>query len=280
MQSFTSPRSGTLTYTRAGKGDPLVCVPGGPLLSADYLGDLGGLTRHAELILFDPPGSLPGDDTDAAALRCDLVVEDLEALRQHLGLDRVALLGHSAGANIVLRYAERHGEHVERLLLVTPSTRSVGLDISDADRSAVARSRAGEPWYDTAAAALVRIQAGEATEDDWNDIAPFSHGRWDDAAAEYEAAMNSARNPRAAAAFGAEGAFDPPVTRQALGALHTPVTIVAGSVDVGLPLPVAQEFVDLFLHATLEVQLGAGHFPWVDDSHAFLDIAVKALARG
>lgn len=280
MQSFISPRIGTLTYTRVGHGQPVICVPGGPLLPADYLGDLGGLSQHAELILFNPPGSLPGDATDAAALRCDLIVEDLEALRHHLALDHVTLLGHSAGANIVARYAERYGEHVQRLVLVAPSTRAVGLGISNADRSAVARSRAGEPWYADAAAALARIQADEATDTDWNAIAPFTHGRWDDDVAQYEAAMNAARNPRAAAAFGADGAFDPPTTKEALAELHAPVTVIAGAVDVGLPLPAMQQLVDLFPHAILQVQSGAGHFPWVDDPHAFVETGSKALIGG
>ncbi|MGU3411425.1 alpha/beta fold hydrolase [Microbacterium sp. M1A1_1b] len=279
MQSFASPRGGTRTYRRTGHGTPLVCVPGGPLLSAEYLGDLGGLARYAELVLFNPPGSLPDDDTQAADLRCDRIVDDLEELRQHLGLDRVALLGHSAGANIVLRYAERFGKHVDRLVLVTPSTRAVGLDIADDDRSAVARSRAGEPWYDVAAAALARIQADEATDDDWDAIAPFSHGRWDAAAAEYDAAMDAARNPAAAAAFGAAGAFDPPSTREALAQLDVPVTVIAGAVDVGLPRPVLRQFVDLFPRATLAVQDGAGHFPWVDDPDAFVELARSALSR-
>ncbi|MCM3522596.1 MULTISPECIES: alpha/beta fold hydrolase [unclassified Curtobacterium] len=277
MQSFTSPRVGTLTYTRIGHGEPVICIPGGPLLPADYLEDLGGLSQHAELILFNLPGALPGVVTDAAALRCDLIVQDLEALRQYLALDRVTLLGHSAGANIVARYAERYGEHVKRLVLVAPSTRAVGLNISDADRSAVARLRAGESWYAEAAAALARIQADEATDTDWNAIAPFTYGRWNDGVAQYEAAMNTARNPRAAAAFGADGAFDPPTTREALAELRAPVTVIAGGVDVGLPLPVMQQLVDLFPHATLRVQDGAGHFPWVDDPHAFVESARTAL---
>lgn len=69
--------------------------------------------------------------------------------------------------------------------------------------------------------------------------------------------MSAARNPRAAAALGADGAFDPPLTRHALAELRAPVTVIAGGVDVGLPLSVMQQLVDLFPYATLKV-----HFPW------------------
>jgi pimeloyl-ACP methyl ester carboxylesterase len=88
------------------------------------------------------------------AYRCDNVAEDLEALRQNLGLERLDLFGHSAGANIVLRYAEYHPERVSRLVLVTPSTRAVGIEITDEARSEVARSRATEPWFTDAFATL------------------------------------------------------------------------------------------------------------------------------
>jgi pimeloyl-ACP methyl ester carboxylesterase len=110
-------------------------------------------------------------------------------------------------------------------------------------------------------------------------MAPFSHGRWDDAAAAFNARMDAERNPRAAAAFGADGAFDPGATRAALSALDVPVTIIAGAVDVGLPVVTMAELAGLFPAADLVVQAGAGHFPWVDDPRQFAALAGAALAR-
>lgn len=277
MPSFITTRNTRLSYSRSGLGQPLVCVPGGPLLPATYLGNLGGLDQYAELVLFNPPGSDSADKHDVVSYRCDGVSEDLEALRLHLGLQTLSLLGHSAGANIVLRYAERYPENVERLLLVAPSTRAVGIDITDDARSAVAQTRAHEPWYEPAAAALTHIQAGEASGQDWEAIAPFSFGRWDRAAATYNAQMDAARNPVAAAAFGTEGAFDPPATRAALAALNVPVTILAGAVDIGLPISTMEELAALFPAADLVVQDGSGHFPWIDNPQAFVAMASHAL---
>jgi proline iminopeptidase len=274
MQAFVTPRGTRVGYHRRGHGPPLVCVPGGPLLPTEYLGDLGGLDRYAELIYFSALGS---DPAHPGALRCDSVVDDLEALRDQLHLDRLDLLGHSAGANVVLRYAERYPKRVGRLLLVTPSTRAVGITISDDARSAVARSRAGEPWYEPAAAALARIQAGDPRTTDWASINPFSYGRWDSAAAEHAAHMDASRNPLAAAAFGAEGAFDPPATRAAMTELDVPVTVLAGAVDVGLPLASLSELAGLFPNAELVVQPAAGHFPWVDGPEAFTALARAPL---
>jgi pimeloyl-ACP methyl ester carboxylesterase len=278
MPSFITSRNTRLSYSRNGQGQPLICVPGGPLLPATYLGDLGGLDQYAELVLFNLPGSDSAHERDLAFYRCDSVAEDLEELRQHLGLQALRFFGHSAGANIVLRYAELHPENVERLLLVAPSTRAVGIDITDDARSAVAQSRAREPWYERAAAALSRIQAGKASDQDWDAIAPFSFGRWDQAAAAYSAEMDATQNPVAVAAFGAEGAFDPPATRAALATLNVPVTILVGAVDIGLPVGTMEELAALFPAADLVVQDGSGHFPWIDSPHEFVALASHALS--
>ena len=46
------------------------------------------------------------------------VVEDLEALRQHLKQDRLVLLGHSWGGMLAMAYAVAHPERVDRLILI------------------------------------------------------------------------------------------------------------------------------------------------------------------
>ena len=53
MAQFTSYDGATLAFRRAGAGRPLVCLPGGPGRTPDYLGDLGGLDAWRELILPD-----------------------------------------------------------------------------------------------------------------------------------------------------------------------------------------------------------------------------------
>jgi proline iminopeptidase len=42
----------------------------------------------------------------------------LDALRRHLGVDKVDLLGHSWGGYLVMAYTARHREHVGRLIVV------------------------------------------------------------------------------------------------------------------------------------------------------------------
>jgi hypothetical protein len=59
MAQFTSYDGTKLAFRRAGTGRPLVCLPGGPGRTPDYLGDLGGLGAWRELIL--PDTRAPGN---------------------------------------------------------------------------------------------------------------------------------------------------------------------------------------------------------------------------
>ncbi|MGA5763231.1 alpha/beta fold hydrolase [Nonomuraea bangladeshensis] len=266
MPTFAAHDGTTLAYHVHGSGGrPLVCLPGGPQASA-YLGDLGGLSAHRRVITLDLRGT--GDSAtpaDAATYRCDRQAEDVEALRAHLGEDRLDLLGHCGGANLAVRYAARHPARIARLVLITPSTRAVGVDIAGEARREVARSRAAEPWFAEAYAALERITAGEGRPGDGSLIAPFTYGRWDAPARAHHADGERRLSREAAAGFGAEGAFDPAATRAALKALDAPVLVLAGEVDVAGPPAAMSEVAGLFPRAELVVQPSAGHFPWLDD---------------
>lgn len=55
------------------------------------------LTDTMQLIYVDQRGCGFSDDAPEETLHIDYNVEDLEALREHLGLDRVWILGHSYG---------------------------------------------------------------------------------------------------------------------------------------------------------------------------------------
>ncbi|MGP4051749.1 alpha/beta fold hydrolase [Streptomyces sp. 2A115] len=267
MPTFSAPDGTRLAYRTTGDGDPVVCVPGGPT-DSHYLGDLGGLSAHRRLIVPDlrgTGGSAIPEDT--SSYRCDRMVDDVEALRAHLGLPRMDLLGHSAGANIASQYAARHPKNVGKLALIGPGTRAVGIEITGETRRELARLRKNEPWFPAAFAALEAITEG--TGSDWEAVAPFFCGRWD-AAARQHYADGRPSNKEAVALFAAEGAFTPETTRAALAAREAPVLLLTGEFDLNSPPRSAAEFAELFPAATLVVQPGAGHYPWLDDAERFV----------
>ena len=94
MPQFASYDGTKIGYRVLGEGAPLVCLPGGPGRTCEYFGDLGGLGTSRQLIMPDTRGTGESEDAaDPSSYRCDRLVGDVEALRAHLSLDRVDVLG-------------------------------------------------------------------------------------------------------------------------------------------------------------------------------------------
>ena len=214
MAQFTSYDGTKLAFRRAGSGGPLVCLPGGPGRTPDYLGDLGGLGAWRELILPDTRGT--GESAapaDPVTYRCDLLARDVEALRAELGLERFDLLGHSAGGSVALRYAGAYPERIGHLVLLSPGMGPLGLEVTDAQQQAAMLRRSGEPWYQEARAAAQAADAGDGSAETRLRYMPFFYGRWDDAARAHALVGFSERARAVQAGFYAPGGFDPPATR-------------------------------------------------------------------
>ncbi|TCO49463.1 pimeloyl-ACP methyl ester carboxylesterase [Kribbella antiqua] len=275
MARFAAPDGVELTYHLLGEGEPLVCVPGGMLASA-YLGDLGGLSAHRQLVLLDLRGTGESDGPgDPQNWRCDRQVSDVEALREHLGLEKLTLLGHSAGASLVTRYAAEHPERIAKLVLATPGTRSVGIDVTADRRRQVLERRKDEPWYPEVSAAFEAIQTGEGA--DWQALNPMSYARWDADAKAHQAFEDTLANYEALGSFNSRDAFDPAATRAALTKLEAPALILAGALDWGTDTIAAEEFAGLFPNAQFTVLPGVAHHPWLDDPQGFLDTVLAFL---
>lgn len=272
MPKFSAYDGTELAYHLKGEGPLLVCLPGGPLRASAYFGDLGGLTAHRQLVLLDLRGS--GDSSapdDPSSYRCDRLVDDVEALREHLGLDRIDLLAHSAAGDLALLYAARHPGRLNSLTLLTPVAQAAGIVITDQERRDAAELRRDEPWYAQARAALDKLLDGDDSPELYAAIRPFAYGRWDAAAQELAARSATERaGAEAAAQYWAEGAFDPPATAAALAAVDVPVLVLAGELDSEPGADRARELAALFPYGEVAVQRGAAHFPWLDDADAFV----------
>ena len=154
---FTTPEGLTLSFERRGTGPLLVCHPGGPGGSAAEFRDFAGLDDTFELVLLSPRGSHGSDPADDYALSS--YVRDLEALREHLGVEQLDLLGFSHGGTVAIAYAAAFGSRIRRLLLV--DTLAVWGDESQAAMNEGVEKRRDQPWFAAAAQAIEEEQAGE-----------------------------------------------------------------------------------------------------------------------
>ena len=157
IEIFTTPAGLTLSYERRGSGPLLVCHPGGPGGSAAEFRDFAGLDDTFELVLLSPRGSHGSDPADDYALASYVV--DLEALREHLGVEQIDLLGFSHGGIVAMAYAAAHPERVRRLVLA--ATLAVWNDEAEAAMQRTMESRRDEPWFAEAQRAIEEEQAGE-----------------------------------------------------------------------------------------------------------------------
>jgi proline iminopeptidase len=106
----------------SGKSIPLVLVNGGPGLDHMYLHTSTAwdmLARNRRIIFYDQRGngrSSPLKEGQSCTLADQ--IDDLEALRAHLDLEKMILLGSSWGGYLSMAYAARHPERVAGLILV------------------------------------------------------------------------------------------------------------------------------------------------------------------
>jgi proline iminopeptidase len=99
-----------------GQGTPLLLMHGGPGLDHTTLSSLEPLADQFTLIFYDHRGN--GRSTGAVqSMTWENLTADADALRDTLGFDRWAVLGHSFGGCVALEYALRYPERLSHLLL-------------------------------------------------------------------------------------------------------------------------------------------------------------------
>ena len=106
-----------LWSAQVGHGAPLIVCHGGPGLW-DMFGSLAdSLAGDVRVIRWDQRGG--GRSERRGPYSMARSVGDLDAVRSSLGRDRVAVLGHSWGATLALRYALDHPDRVSALIYVS-----------------------------------------------------------------------------------------------------------------------------------------------------------------
>lgn len=102
-------------------GNVLIAVHGGPGMSSGYMVGLEQIAGDKlAVVTYDQRGT--GGSTspseDPANYTLIKYVEDLEAVRQAVGVERVHLFGHSWGGIVAMRYATVHPQKVHSIVLM------------------------------------------------------------------------------------------------------------------------------------------------------------------
>lgn len=275
-----------LFYRTVGGGrDTVVVLHGGPGLNMDYFAaDLEPMAAQNTLIFYDQRGT--GGSTlvtDSAELDAQRFVDDLEAIREHFGLERMTILGHSWGAGLAALYAIRYPDRAGRLIIVggIPLQQHLlvrAFEQLDASRDSTERRRMRE-WYEARLANPGDAEACRAYYTLWFrpffvDTAAARRSRGDFCAGTQEARRNKIASVDRFT-MASVGEWD---WRESLRAVFAPALMIHGSADV-LPLDAVREWAATLPNARLLVLEGVGHFPYLEMPDEFFP-AVDEFIRG
>ena len=131
-----------IAHTVTGGGEPLLVTPGWVShQELEWQGPSGDFHRHLaqgrQLILFDGRGTgLSDRRVDDVSIQAHL--KDLEAVVEHLGLERFALFSVSQWTPAAIIYAAQHPEQISKLVLYAPFCES--FITSSGERDALGRA--------------------------------------------------------------------------------------------------------------------------------------------
>lgn len=273
----------TLRYRVAGEGPVLLMQAPGWGIGSEVYASLAPLERFFTVVMYDPRGSIGAPEEPPAKLHVGTFVDDLEALRDHLGLASFALAGHSHGGLIALHYALRHPGRVSSLVLLGaqlvgihdhPEEVNGEVDPAEvpelADAFAYLESIGGfdamfQATKDEEASAFIR-GIGPMYFKDPRQGAPL-----------YSFLDTHAIPIRTMQAVSAtDGGYALPMP--ALRALQVRTLVVNGRYDLFCPPGPARRLAETLPNATRVVFEQSGHFPWIEESEAFFDRVRAFLA--
>lgn len=101
-----------------GHGYPMVLMHGGPGLDHTSLLALQSLADQFELIFYDHRCNGRSVGASVTSMTWESLTADADSLRQRLGIDKWAVLGHSFGGMVALEYAFRYPQNLSHLILM------------------------------------------------------------------------------------------------------------------------------------------------------------------
>lgn len=270
-----------LWTARAGEGKPLVLCHGGPGLWDMFEDMAEPLTGRAAVVRWDQRGCGRSQPC-AGPWTGERFVADLDGLREHFGFRRIALLGHSWGAQLALSYALAHPERVNALVYVSGTGIGPDADWNPAYRENLLARLGERPerlarWqYLTARRTTTPEEEQERAVLQWS--ADFEDrerdlehaGRMADPWFAVNGACNKALNEERRRTWGT------PALYAACQAIDVPVLIVDGEGDIR-----PRSAVDSLERALPKVRRvvlpKAGHLPWTEDPDGFRAAAAPML---
>jgi pimeloyl-ACP methyl ester carboxylesterase len=263
-------------YRTIGEGPVLFLVSPGWGVASGYLQRaFSSLAKHLRLVFIDTRGSgLSGRPADPMRMGSVDMANDLEALRMHLGLSEISMLGHSNSGAIALAYAARYTDRVSKLVLI--DSQVLGLS-ADADTQRILQNRATDPRFKEATRIVSTFFTGQmnpATSDESLEafiaqVLPlFLHSPEKSLPLAQEQLSGPISSYAFVSQYAADAAFPIDQTKS-LAAIRAKALIMAGRHDYICPVALSQRLHEGIPESRLVIFEESGHLPWLEEPNAF-----------
>ena len=281
-EHFAEVNGVKLWYALIGRGPLLIVQAPGWGVGSEYLRNgLTPLESHFTLLYYDTRGSgRSSRPVDEKRMSTSDMVEDLEGLRQLLGLDAMTLLGHSHGGTIAIGYAITHPKQVRSLILIDSDIE----DYPDSLRSANFRQEIEKRVNDPRFRAAIKVASSSSDWEPQTDEEFEAHLRGILPLYFYDPVHNGPKfaltdtGPRASAWVSRtfDAASKTPMRQDSLlDQIDARTLIIVGRADWICPVNVATRIHRRVRNSELIVVKRAGHFPWIEEPGRFFPAVVQ-----
>ncbi len=267
---FLEEGSSTIHYRTFGEGKPLLVINGGPGMNSNGFEDLAyQLSIDHKVIIYDQRGTgksiIPQLSTQTITL--DLMLSDIEKIREAEAIDKWTILGHSFGGMLACYYASNHPDRLNAMILSS----SGGVDMELFNTINI-RSNLSPNDYDSLNYWSNRISRGDTSY-----YARYNRGKHLAPAYLY----NQIHVPRIAHRLTQSNMTVNGLVFQNMRAIdfdckpqlidfEKPVLIIQGDSDI-IPTQISEKSRNLMVNSELIVLENCGHYGWLDRPDVFFE---------
>ncbi|HWP43582.1 MAG TPA: alpha/beta fold hydrolase [Blastocatellia bacterium] len=265
-----------LFYTTIGQGRPLLLMHGIEFDHTYLRPWLDALGDVAQLIYYDHRGhGRSAKPDDFAKISHQTWIDDAEALRRHLGYERMILFGHSYGGFLAQEYALCYGDRLDGLILCDTAP---AMDYQEV-MMANAQARATPGQLSTIMSAFSGpVSDDAAIRQIWMEILPLYFHNYD---------------PQVGAAMDEQMVYSAEAFNQAffcclpnfntlsrLSEISTPILVLAGRHDwITPPREGAERLHEALPNSKSVIFENSGHFPFIEEHSKFIRVVTEWLAN-
>ncbi|NRP71256.1 Proline iminopeptidase [Ensifer psoraleae] len=240
------------------------------------------LRRHLRLVFADHRGFAPSQgNLSTVDASFEAVIEDIERMREHLGLERFAILGHSGHGYMALEYAKRHPDRVSHVVMVATGPSHSPRHMAAADRlwaETVAPER--KAIFDREMAILGSDIAEKPEERFKSLLIRLGAKSWYDAAFDARPLWEGVTVNKLVFDHLWGEVFRDIDLRQGLDRLKIPIMLALGRFDyLVAPASTWDEYRADVSDLTIRLFEKSGHTPQLEQSAAFDDALLEFLGR-